>query len=241
MTSWRIDLTVLADLAASMFAACFMVLLIFLSLAQRADAPPSRPIVAKRDLRIVERQVSSSAELVNLLHDHAAAGGVSIDLFADRVDVLTPTGKTSLRGNEIASLVMPSGPVRLYVSSNVFYHDVAAALGNRPVTEMSVPSALKGPDGHWRPEFLALDAERLEPLSFRERLAQLLKGGAEGEGSAGGSGGMPPAFGPGLLERISALLGAIAAIGFPALGLGLVVLIERRRYGSRQAMSLRGQ
>ena len=32
----------LTDLAASMFAACFMVLLIFLSLAQKADSPPPR-------------------------------------------------------------------------------------------------------------------------------------------------------------------------------------------------------
>ena len=243
MTSWRIDLTVLADLAASMFAACFMVLLIFLSLAQNADTPSPRPIEATEDLNMVERRVPTPGELVDLLHDHAAVDGTSIDLFADHIDVRTAAERTSLRGDAIASaLAIPSGAVRLYVFSNALYHDVAAALGNRPVTEMSVPRALKGADGEWRPEFLALDAERAEPSVFRQRLAQLLDGGTEGEGSAGGSDGMPaPAFGVGLLERISALLGAVAAIGFPILGVCIVLLIERRRLRSGQAIPMRGQ
>lgn len=241
MSSWRLDLTVLTDLAASMFAACFMVLLIFLSLAQQADPLPRRPIEATRDLNMVERRVPTPGELVDILHDHAATDGTSIDLFADRIDVLTAAGRTSLRANAIASLAIPAGPVRLYVFSNALYHDVAAALANRPVTEMSVPRALKSADGEWRAEFLALDAERAEPQLFRQRLAQLLNGGTEGEGSSGGSDGMPTAAGGGLVERISSALGALAAIGFPILGLCVVLLIERRRYRSGQTIPVRGQ
>ena len=239
MTSWRLDLTVLADIAASMFAACFMVLLIFLSLAQKADTLPARPIEATRDLHMVARPVPAPGELVDLLHDHAALDGTSIDLFADRIDVLTATGTTSVRGGAIASLAIPGGPVRLYVFSNALYHDVTAVLGNRPVTEMSVPRALRDAAGGWRPEFLALDAERAEPILFRQRLAQLLDGGTEGEGSAGGVDGMPaPAASASLAERIASALGTIAAIGFPILGVCAVLLIERRRHRTGQTNPL---
>src|SRR5690606_7572200 len=58
MNSWRMDLTVLTDLSASMFAVCFMILLVFLGLAQQRDAEPAPDlgaIDAGRALRIVRQ------------------------------------------------------------------------------------------------------------------------------------------------------------------------------------------
>lgn len=232
MNGLRIDLTVLTDLAASMFAACFMILLIFLSLAQRADAPAPRPIEATTELNLVMRQVAAPGALVDLLHDHGSPDGTSIDVFADRVEV---NGTALAQGAIGAAMASAAEPVRLYVFSNVLYHDVIAALGDREVMEMSVPLALRDADGNWRPEFLALDAERAEPTVFRQRLAQLLEGGTEEGASSGSAGSGMLAFGASLLERISAALALAAAVGFPLLGLVAVVLIERRRLRSGQS------
>lgn len=236
MNLLRIDLTVLTDLAASMFAACFMILLIFISLAQQADAPQPRPIEATQDLNLVTRQVPGPGGLVDLLHDHASTAGTSIDIFADRIEILTSAGRTTLRGGAIGPAVASAQePIRLYVFSNALYHDVVAALGQRAVAEMSVPRAL-GAGGSWRPEFLALDAERAELPVFRQRLAQLLEGGTE-QGAAAGGGGAPASSSvTALVQRIAAALAAIAALGFPLLGFGAVVLIERRRLRSGQSV-----
>jgi hypothetical protein len=225
-----------------MFAACFMILLIFLSLAQRADAPQPRPIEATEQLNLVTRPIPAPGGLVDLLHDHASTGGTSIDIFADRIDMLTAAGRTTLRGGAIGPAVaVAEAPIRLYVFSNVLYHDAAAALGDRAATEMSVPHALGTADG-WRPKFLALDAERAELPVFRQRLAQLLEGGTEEGATARGGGGAPAlSTGTALLQRLAATLAAIVAIGFPLLGLGAVVLIERRRFRSGQSIPVRGQ
>ena len=240
MTALRIDLTVLADLAASMFAACFMILLIFLSLAQQADAPPPRPIEATTDLHVVARRVQGPGALVDLLHAHAGRGGTSIDIFADRVDVLTDAGSVTLRRGAVGpALASALEPVRLYVFSNTLYHDVVAALGNRAVMEMSVPHALQDANGRWRTEFLSLEAEGADLNVFRERLAQLLEGGTEQGAASGGAGGGMPAIGASLLERMSAALALAAALGFPLAGLAVVVLIERGRLSSGQSVPFR--
>ncbi len=238
----RIDLTVLTDLAASMFAACFMILLIFLSLAQQADAPQPRPIEATTELNLVSRTVPAPGALVDLLHDHASAEGTSIDIFADRVEVQTGAGRTRLAREAVApSVASAEEPVRLYIFSNVLYYEVVAALGDRAAMEMSVPRALQDAGGNWRPEFLALDAERADLPVFRQQLARLLEGGTEEGTASARSGGGMLAFGASLLERLSAALALLAAFGFPLIGLAMVVLIERHRLRSGQSVHLREQ
>lgn len=241
MNLLRIDLTVLTDLAASMFAACFMILLIFLSLSQRTDAPAPRPIEATEALNLVTRQILPPGGLVDLLHDHSSPNGTSIDIFADRVVLVAGAGRTILRGSAIGPAVASAAePVRLYVFSNAFYRDVTAALGARAVAEISVPRALRSENG-WRPEFLTLDAERADPTVFRQRLALLLNGGTDEGATTGNGGGGFLAAGSSLLDRLTAILTAITAFGFPLLGLAAVVLIERRRLRSGQFIPVREQ
>lgn len=251
MTSWRMDLTVLADLSASMFAACFVLLLIFLSLEQE---PPEvdAPVMA------FVQPVLSPEETVRLLHAHGAApDGVSLDLFADRVALRIGEVRAVLRGNVAAGLgrALPAGvpqvgvPVRLYVFSHSLYGDVATALRRQSVShvEIDVPLALRdadAPQHAWNREFVRLGESDLTLPAFREALATLLDGrtrhaGREGGGAEAGS-PMEAGSGeaPGLAARLRQWLVTFATIAFPLSGLMAVLWIEagstRPRDGRRR-------
>jgi hypothetical protein len=233
MNFWRLELTVLTDLSASMFAACFMILLIFLSLVQNATHQPPAPFEARETLRIVQRTAEAPTGLVELLHQHDASVGTSIDVFADRVEMVTANGVRRLAPAGIAeALAGIGGPVRLYVFSNVLYNPVAAGLGNLPDRrEMTVPEALRdarAPMTAWSPDFLALSAQRLDLPGFRQGLGRLLQGGPD---PSGGPAGRPAqaAAGPDLLARVNGWVSVGLATIMPPLGLLVVLSIERRR------------
>jgi len=230
MSFWRLDLTVLTDLSASMFAACFMILLIFLSLVQeRAHETPPQ-FEAKAVLRLVERHAEPPAGLVELLHLHDSSAGAGIDLFADRIEVTTAQGTRRAALREIGvGLAGIAGPVRLYVFSNTLYNRVVTALGPDPkLREITVPDALR--DSHapmtaWSTDFLALSARQLDLPSFRQGLGKLLQGGPEP--ASGGAVAAPAA--PDLPARVQTWISAGLAMLMPLLGLVAVGWIERRR------------
>ena len=206
MTSWRMDMAVLTDLASSMFAASFMILLIFLSLVQReAVLPHPQPVEAAGVLHVVRRDVPSANDVVELLRLHGRPGsGLSIDLFGDRVVVSNGDESTAFAAGAIPDGKL-GGPgqggnrrVRLYVFSNMFYNQVTSLLegDGKRWSEMTVPDALRDPaepDRRWSPGFLRLAAARLNAEAFRSRLAALLHGASRARpagGDAGGTGGL---------------------------------------------------
>lgn len=232
MSFWRLDLTVLTDLSASMFAACFMILLIFLSLVQHAGHTPPAALDGKSALRLVSRTVETPAGLVDLLHDHDAPAGTSIDIFADRLGVITPQGQQTMSPTEIArGFGAAARPIRLYVFSNTLYNSVAAVLGGGDWREITIPDALRDPSAPmtaWNSDFVALSAQRLDLPSFREGLGKLLNGGPEpGSGSAETRGASASA--PDLLSRLNAWVSFFLGMAMPLIGLVAVVSIEGRR------------
>jgi len=243
MNGWRIEATVLTDLTASMFAACFIVLLIFLQLAQRPDRPTApQSIETTRELVTTRQRVLSPAEMVDLLHVHGGGGdGAGIDLFADRADLRLPgeTAPATVAPAAFSATLagLPAGPVRLYVFSNDHYAALRGALGARPVLEMSVPDALRDaarPMRAWSAEFQALDAEPLDAASFRRRLAALLA--AAGERAGGGRAGAEEPRGgfvaSDLVARLGSLLSFLASAAVPLAGFAAVAWIERRRWAA---------
>lgn len=259
--SWRMDLAVLTDLSASMFAATFMILLIFLSLAQQKDARTAAPmpsIEATDALRITRREVLAPAHVIDLLRRHGEpAAGIGIDAFDDRVEVfLRGTGNPlTLRSPAtqagLARVLGPDGegPVRLYVFSNALYNQILPVLerGGRQVLEITVPRALRDPArpaGGWSETFLSLSARKLYPAAFRDGLALLLGGDtSKSSTDRASAGGAAEAAGPthpgtSLLERLRRWLQAVTTFVLPALGFLSIFLIERRRRG-RMEMDFR--
>jgi len=235
MTSWRLDLTVLVDLSASMFAACFMVLLIFLSLVQSSTVKHRGPIDATQALRLVSRPVETPAGLVDLLYAHdGEAGGTSIDIFADRIELINAAGQKVVLPAQIAgSLGHLASPLRLYVFSNALYNHVAATLEGARWREMSIPEALRdpaAPDRAWTPGFRELEAQHPDPESFRRGLAQLLNGGTAAKKVSGGNTSPQGGGSADLLPRLTALLSFVTGLAMPTLGAVAVVVIERRRW-----------
>ncbi len=234
MISWRMDLTVLTDLSASMFAACFVMLLIFLSIEQGEPADPDAPVV------VVIQPVLSPQETVRLLHAHdARSGGASVDLFADRVELRAGQAHAVLRGDVAAGLAraLPAGgPVRLYVFSHAFYGEAIAALRRQTISqiEISVPLALRDAGASqlaWNREFVRLGESDLTLPAFHEALAALLEGRTRPLGSVEGraAGGSRMAEGreaPGLVARLRQWLVTFATIAFPLSGLMAVLWIE---------------
>jgi hypothetical protein len=253
------DLAVLTDLSASMFVACFMILLIFLSLVQAGQGPArdlrSTALEAGEAFHVVRRGVLSSAAMVDHLYArrHAPAG-VSIDLLADGATVLAPGRPEGpeLPTGEIASglsaAVGPASAVRLYVLSGETYAAATRALARAGVawTEMSVPAALRDaadPERAWRREFSALEEATADPQRFREGLAALLRATASSPGRPENAGsGIGRAFdaarGPfpgseaasSLLDRVRRALSLLAAILAPAVAVVAVCAIERGRF-----------
>lgn len=255
MRSWRMDLAVLTDLASSMFAASFMILLIFLSLVQRAAQPvatPAQPVEAASAFHIVQRKVLSADRVIALLRLHARPGpGLSVSLFADRVEVtdgrgtrVFAPGRFAQRFGGSRSARPDGGGVRLYVFSNRYYNQTVSSLGGDAsrIAEVSVPSALRDrtePDRHWSRAFLRLAARGLDEKAFRSQLAALLNGGS-GSRSTGGQAGqnsvpaglhgrLPPGAGTDLLARLIRWIGLFATWSPPIAGLLASLWIERRR------------
>jgi hypothetical protein len=246
MIPWRMSMTVLTDLSASMFAACFMILLIFLSLVQKRDpaSPEPRPVEANQAFVATRQQVFAPAAMVDHLFAHGR-NGTSLDLFADRVDI-SRAGRAEVRqlaGGDIASglavLTPADNPVRLQVFANTFYNQVVGALeaDGTAFTELTVPAALRDPERPnlaWVPAFLPLSETATDRQSFRISLAALLRGTAERTPGAGakdsGRSTMPPARS--LLDRLPDSINRVTGIFFPLAGLACVVWIERRRFSA---------
>jgi hypothetical protein len=241
----RMQMTVLSDLSANIFAVCLLVLLILL--AEAANRPPAASLTGEQvevssDLVAVERRPLSGGEMVAELYDRRlATPAFAIDLRAGGVTLvsggaeralplagLRPTLATLLRQ------VPPDMPVRLYVFSPQAYADVVAALGSagRPFLEMSVPLALRNRVGDgWSDGFLALAEVPSSLDDFRAGLARLVSGGtAPRSGGAMDEAGGAPAtgFGASLLERFTAWLRGVFDILVPLAALAAIVFVERR-------------
>jgi hypothetical protein len=245
MISWRMELTVLTDLSASMLASCFLILLVFLGLAQerdrRATAPQENAIEASEALRIVRQQPLTSAGMVELLRSHGRENaGPGIDLFDDRIEVSVAGGARRLvfapaQMEQFAETLPRGAPVRLYVFSNALYSSVSDALDRLTAQriEMTVPRALRDvsrPNRAWSAAFLDLGARPLDAAAFRRELAALLAGAeAERAGASATPSGAPPSY-PNLLDRLRRWLSIFTTIFVPLLGLAVVLWIERRRF-----------
>ena len=234
------DLAVLADLASSMFAATFMILLIFLSLVQRtAHLPERTPVEATSAFHLVRHRLPSAGGLLDFLRLYGRPGsGLSLALFDDGIEVTD--GRATRRISPAPAAELPAGEIRLYVFSNRFYNQLVSALQarGRAFSEMSVPLALSDPDrpdSRWSAEFLDLSARDLPVAAFRSRLAALLQGApgphrdGRRSGPAGSAGGFPRVFHSDLLARILRWVAFLAALVPPAAGALAFVWIERRR------------
>jgi hypothetical protein len=247
MISWRISMTVLTDLSASMFAACFMILLIFLSLVQKQEGPAPEPIEATQAFALTTQLALAPSAMVDHLYAHGRAGtSISLDLFADRVELREP-GDGQPRGLSAgdfaavaAFLARAGSPVRLNVFSNALYNQLVGQLeaSGTPFTELTVAAGLRDPQRPsmaWAPEFLHLGETATDPRTFRIGLAALLEGAADrmarsqsGEAQHSALAARPP----GIVERIRRAMRQFAQWFFPLAGLAGVAWIERRRFGA---------
>lgn len=238
MTTWRMGFTALADLSASMFAACFMALLIFLGAAQqRAGVLRLSTIDADpQAILIVERSIPQSADALELLRTHGQGPDIGIDLFADRMVVAhtahRPVTVNAGQLHELAPLLEDRRTVRLYVFSNGLYNDVATMIGNGAVRELTIPYALRDstrPESAWNEAFLRLVDAGLEPAVFRRELAVLLGGGPRPRKTEATKSGENPAPRPERSSLTARFLAALALSAYLA-GLMAIVAIERRRF-----------
>jgi hypothetical protein len=244
---WKPELTILADVSANLFAVCLLILLALLAIgAQQSEehpAPPAAPIDAETAFEVVERAPLAAGAMVEQLRARGMPETAAIDLFADGVVVSAGTGDARIRPDmtpdTLAAAVRgfdPRRPVRLYVFDPRWYGAAIAALRQCRLifTELSIPAALRSPDGvGWSSAFRTLAGRGLEPEPFRAGLAQLLAGGlgpkVSGPGGANGADARPDsAERPGLVERLAAWLRGFTAIAVPLFGLALVLVIEAR-------------
>ncbi|WAJ30496.1 hypothetical protein [Antarcticirhabdus aurantiaca] len=249
MTGWRFDLAVFTDLSASLFAACFMILLIFLHLAQETDAArsPPRAIEARTAYRLIDRTPLAPAAMLDLLRRHRGdPGGVSIDLFADRIEILGPGGAAPavVAPEAVGTLARErlggiGSEARLYVLSPRLYDRTIAALTDAGLSaaEITVPRALG--DGTlqpiaWRGAFADLEATSPTPEAFRAGVARILEGGDEEPIPARTQGGAPAtgATAQSLSQRVATWIARLVAGAALIGGFGLVVVQERRRIGA---------
>lgn len=246
MMPWRMSMTVLTDLSASMFAACFMILLIFLSLVQKNGPAASErpPVEASQAFMLTTQTVLSPAAMVDHLYAYGR-DGTSLDLFADRVELFAPGRKAAERvaggdlASRLASLSVADLPVRLQVFSNNLYNQVLRGLeaGGTEFAELTIPAGLRDPERPnlaWTPGFLQLGDQATDRQAFRIALAALLQGAADRAAVAkGGAGGQAPALTtPSLLDRLAHWIDHVTRVVFPLAGLACVLWIERRRFGA---------
>ncbi|WP_378941121.1 hypothetical protein [Mesorhizobium sp. ANAO-SY3R2] len=242
-------MTVLTDLSASMFAACFMILLVFLSLVQRHDTTPAEPppIEATRAFALTRQRALGPSAMIDQLFVHGKASqGISIDLFADRIEVREPGGGQSRRlsANDLsavaAGLARTNVPIRLQVFSNALYNQLVGQLENSGTefTELTVAAAMRDPDRPdlaWAPAFLQLGETASDPRAFRIGLAALLQGTADpipGAQAAPTRQSTVDAEPPGVVERIREWMKHFSQLFFPIAGLACVAWIERSRFGA---------
>ena len=247
MISGRISMTVLTDLSASMFAACFMILLIFLSLVQKHEGPAPLPIEATRALALTRQQALAPSAMVDHLYAHGQAGkGINLDLFADRVELREPGGGPPRRLSAgdfaavAAGLASAHSPVHLNVFSNALYNQLVGQIeaSGTPFTELTVAAGLRDPDGPdlaWEQKFLQLGETATDPHTFRIGLAALLDGAADriARSQAGAADQSATASRPtDIVERIRRAIRHFAQWFFPLAGLAGLAWIERRRFGA---------
>ncbi|MEJ1160530.1 hypothetical protein [Prosthecomicrobium sp. N25] len=235
--------TILTDLSANVFAVFVLVLMLALAAPKGRDATPPASLEAATLGARAAKPLDPDA-MVAMLHRRGEPGGVSVDVFADRVVLLSSDGTSVLTGAAPAGALAglpPDRRVDVFVFSAGRYGAVAAALDGRAgVAEMSVPGALRRPPGTgegWSRGFERLQARRLDRQAFRSELAALVAGAgrdradapAGGRGAAGGTGlpgGTPP-------EDLSARLAAMLTRGLDALALLAIAVLagfaERRR------------
>ena len=249
------DLTVLTDLCASMFAACFIILLVFVGMSgeQTHEAPSEQALEATTALHLRPQAVLSAGQMVDILYAHGGAGsGVGIDIFADRVEVSGPGGRAvasigarAVR-DELAAAVGAAGggPVRLYVFSNRVYNDAMHSVDGMSwrTLEITVPAALRDrmrPEHGWSASFARIEEQRLERAAFREALARLLAGSTSHRGGEGGGTGTGQrdevVFQHGasddasLLQRLRRWIARFLTISFTVTGFAALLWIERDR------------
>ncbi|QJP15539.1 hypothetical protein G3545_18895 [Starkeya sp. ORNL1] len=243
---WKPELTILADVSANLFAVCLLLLLALLAIGaeppEEGPALPAAPIEAETAFDVVERAPLGAGAMVEHLRARGMPDTEAIDLFADGIIISAGSGDMNIRPDTVPGAlaaavrgVDPRRPVRLYVFDPRWYGTVIAALRERRlvITELSIPAALRSPDGAgWSSAFRTLAARGLEPESFRAGLAQLLAGGigAEVRSQSGAGGGATASIAgrSGLAERLAAWLGGFMAVVVPLFGLAVVLAIEAR-------------
>lgn len=243
---WKPELTILADVSANLFAVCLLLLLALLAIgAQRPEEGstlPAAPIEVETAFDVVERAPLGAGAMVEHLHARGMPDTVAIDLFADGIVISAGSGDMNIRPDTVPGALTaavrgfdPRRPVRLYVFDPRWYGTVIAALRERrlAITELSIPAALRSPDGAgWSSAFRTLAARGLDAEPFRAGLAQLLAGGVGpkvgSQSGAGGGAATPTAGRSGLVERLAAWLGGFMAVVVPLFGLAVVLVIEAR-------------
>ncbi|KAB0676869.1 hypothetical protein [Aureimonas leprariae] len=238
---WRFEFTVVADLTANVFSACFVIFLV-LSAAPFAPAAAPEGRDLERQLVLVEGRPLSGAERVDLLYARTDPARPSVDLFADRAAL--PDGTTLDAQRD--GLSQLSANVGLFVFANDRYAAVAEGLRARglPFREIDVPAALRdpaAPDRGWSPAFLQLAAQRLDRPAFVAALARLLDAGPGGPSArpAATTQAAPAGEAATLADRIRGVARTASDIAMPLAGLLVLALIERR-FPRRRCRSARG-
>jgi hypothetical protein len=189
MNPYRADITVVTDISANIFAVFILILIILLvAREQTPTVPTEAPAVidVATDLAAVDRAPLDPAAMVDLLYERrTAARSAKIDLFDDRIEVVTDTVSRRISlAAPVAPQMMPALPadaaVGLYVFGHRGYRFVTEHLAGagRTWREISVPAALRRRDSagfeDWSPGFKQLLARPQDIARFRIELARLL-------------------------------------------------------------------
>ncbi len=184
--------TFTSDISANMFAAFFLFLVSALSGGglDRGDHRRAVSEDARKAFHVIERNPLEPRQMVELLYSRRpSSGGVSADIFDDRVEVGGADGRTrSFSAKEISDgglgLALPqrlagnqAEPVRLYIFGHGAYRAVTEALEKRGLSwrELTVPRALCDPNGGgWSAAFRALSGTSDGLEAFRAGLTKLL-------------------------------------------------------------------
>ncbi len=257
------DISVITDIAANTFAVFLLILLLLL--AAQVD-PASSPTDGRAtetvldvdgDLASVLRTPLRPEDIIDTLYDRgSAARGTRIDLFDDRVEIVSGNGIRQITaGGPAATTSIAAAmevPISLYVFDHRFYRTVLDGLlaSRRVWRELSVPQALRRRDPAtgrqtWSAGFLQLLARQLDRASFRLELARLLgsqqpSDQASGQGNAKSSSG---AFDLGdeqpssLVEMISRWWHAIVDAAMILGGLLFVFFVEAAGQFSRTELA----
>lgn len=214
----------LADLATNVLAVVVVALLLVTAAAPPESAAPAIDPAAV----VLRRPLGPDAMVAHLAALRPAAGAAVVEVGADRLTVRRGGVRTAIAPGDgaglRAALAGSPPPVRLDVFSNRTYAAAVAALGGAGLafTELSVPAALRAPDGeHWSSAFEDLAAGADSPAAFRAGLADLLAGSTIPVADPGGR----PSGGGGAVARALAWLdGLAAAVALVTVAVVLVVI-----------------